>query len=1002
MKKYVCLFTVVFVFIIGNFNISASVNDLNKCSAYSKTAVQYLSNSKIVSGDSAGNFNPKKKVTRAEFVTMLVNTLGIDASKFEQGYTNNFIDVPETHWAKKYILAAQQYKLVSGVSQDKFNPDGEITREQMATILSQTIVSPENQSIYAIHCIVNGLKDKNYVSNWAKNGVEILMASKMMEGTAIGIFNPKGYTTKEQAAVVLYKYLETKEQINKNLYLYKRNLKPTTGDYFTLGSSNQELGKVMGKNTGNEMSLVNTEIRITSIEDGGIKARVTTVPPYYINDVSFGESEVYLIGAKVIGWVNAGNLKVNTGIPQTNIRFKFGSSKEELFESMGTPKELLMVRNHVYATFKEGLVELENNKVISWVESIKGGLRLGGGTINPNSPGFYYDSSFDEVVKAMGMPPMLFKDDNQIVLQYGKSFVYLYENMKVKHWTNKGELKLGTLSKDGNTPPFSFGATRGEVIKAMGMPDSISNQDTELRWGGVIWSYGNSKIHFSTDFLVDGWLNNGNLKLPEVASQNTPVKIGMTKQEVMDIYGSPDFASPYFRTIKYGNSTLNFFNNGKLSEIINTDRNIKISPNDYSTNQEFTIGTSLDEVLSSMGDPNKMDEDFQEIRLYYGNSEVCFIDNKLVGYTNIDNNLRINLGNARPNSYFNMYSTLEQLTDAMGTPDSYNKNSFGQFELKYDKSLVVLNSNKIITSWKNESNNLCLDKSISSDSKITFGTLLEEALKIMGAPDDFGDVGWIGDYGESYSYKMKYGESLLLVGRGDDGEMAVLGWVNSGELKLANSFVPTEKQSIRLGDSMEKVISLKGLPNILSRKMVFPSYLYSYTLAYDKTKIVIDDNGKVSEIYNGNNDILMFDDSPKLPQTSTVDFNVTRQEMRDALGDPIYITNYAWEFSNGLKVRFNDQGKISHFDNNKGSISMGERKPGESNIGIGSTLDEVVKAYGSPERYTTYNASGVKLLLVFNAYGDDKFIYQGKEYGRMDIDIDYENNVKYIQAINLK
>jgi outer membrane protein assembly factor BamE (lipoprotein component of BamABCDE complex) len=987
---------------MGNFSISASVNDLNKCSAYSKIAVQYLSNSKIINGDSAGNFNPKKEVTRAEFVTMLVNILGIDTSKFEQGYANNFKDVSENHWAKKYILAAQQYKLVSGVSQDNFNPDGKVTREQMATILSQTIVSPENQSLYAVHRIVNGLIDKSNISNWAKNGVEIVMASKMMEGTAPGFFSPKSYATKEQAAVVLYKYLETKQLIDKNLYLYQRNLKPSAGNYFTLGSSHQELDKVMGKNTGNQNILVDTEIRVTGTEDGGIKTQVTTVPKYYVNIVSFGKSEVYLIGAKVIGWMNAGNLKVNTGIPQTNIRFKYGSSKEELFESMGTPKELLMVRNKVYATYKEGFIELENNKVISWVENNKGGLRLDVGAINPNSSGFYYDSSFEEVVKAMGAPPMLFKDDNQIVLQYGKSFVYLYENMKVKHWTNKGELKLGTMSKDENAPPFSFGATRGEVIKAMGLPDSISDQDTELRWGGVIWSYGNSRIHFSTDFLVDGWLNKGNLKLPVIASRNMPVKIGMTKQEVMDAYGPPDFASPYFYTIKYGNSTLNFFNNATLSEIINTDKNIRISQYDNSTNQDFTIDTSLDEVLASMGHPDKMDKYFKWIRLYYGNSELCFIDNKLVGYTNKDNNLRVNLGSAEPNSYFSMYSTLDQLTDAMGTPDSYNINAFGELELMYDKSLVVLNSNKIITSWNNESNNLRLDKSVSSENKITFGTPLEEALKIMGAPDNFGDVGWIGDYGESYSYKMKYGKSLLLAGRGEDGKMSVLGWVNAGELKLAYDFMPQEKQSIRLGNSMDKVISLKGLPNILSRKMVFPSYLYSYTLVYDKTRIVVDDNGKVSEIYNGNNDILLFDDSPKLPLTSTVDFNATRQEIRNTLGDPIYVANHVWEFSNGLRVNFNDQGKISSFDNNKGSISMGERQSEEYDIGIGSTLEEVIKAYGSPECYITYDASGVKLILIFNAYGDDKFIYQGKAYGRIDIDIDYENKVKYINALSAK
>lgn len=986
MKRYICLFAVIIAFIMGNLNINASagVNDLDKCSAYSKTAVQYLYNNKIVKGDNAGNFNPRKQVTRAEFVTMLVNTLGIDADKFEEGYTNNFKDVSENHWAKKYILAAQQYKLVSGVSQDSFKPDGEITREQMATILSQTLVSSENQSLYAGHRVVNGLKDKVSISNWAKNGVEISVASKIMEGTASGIFSPRAYTTREQAAVVLYKYLEAKELLGRNLYLYQRNLKPAAGNYFTVESSSQELNEVMGKNTGNKKTLIDTEIRVTNTESYGIKAQVITVPPYYVNTVSFGKSEVYLIGSKVIGWVNEGNLKVNTGIPQTGIKFKYGSSKEELFEAMGTPKELFMVRNKVYATYNEGFIELENNKVISWVESIKGGLRLDVGAIDPKSSGFYYDSSFEEVVKSMGAPPMLFKDDNQIVLQYGKSFVYLYENMKVKHWLNKGELKLGTMSKDENAPPFSVGTTRGGVIKAMGLPDSISDQDTELHWGGVIWYYGNSKVHFSTDFLVDGWLNKGNLKLPVTASKNTPVKIGMTKQEVMDAYGTPDFVSPYFYTIKYGNSTLNFFNNGKLSEVINADKNIKISQYDHSTNQDFAMDASLDEVLASMGHPDKMDEYFQWIRLYYGNSELCFTSNKLVGYTNIDDNLKVNLGGASPNSYFTLYSTLDQLTAAMGTPDSYNINAFRELELMYDKSLVVLNSNKVITGWNNESNNLKLDRSTSSENKITLDTPLEEALKIMGAPDSCG------------SSKMKYGNSLLLIGSGEDGNMAVLGWENAGELKLASGVVPQEKQSIRLGDSIDKVINFKGLPNILSR--AFSSYLSSYTLVYDKTRIVADGTGKVSEIYNGNNDILLFDDSPKLPQTNTVDFNSTQQEIRDSLGDPIYIANHVWEFSNGLKINFNENGKITSFDNNKGTISMGTRQSGEYDIGIGSTLEEVIKAYGSPECYTTYDASGIKLLLVFYAYGDDKFIYQGKAYGRIDIDIDYENKVKYIST----
>ncbi|HEY5585306.1 MAG TPA: S-layer homology domain-containing protein [Ruminiclostridium sp.] len=1004
MKKYILLFISFFVFLIGNSNVYASVNDLNKCSEYAKTAVQSLSNNNIIKGDTKGNFNPKKELTRAEFVTMLVKTLGdIDTSKFEQGYNDIFKDVSDKHWAKKYIIAAQQYKLVSGISQNTFNPEGKITREQMANIFSQIIVPSDKQKPYDGHRIVNQLKDEISLSNWAKNGVEITMSAKIMEGLAPGIFSPKSYVTKEQAAVVLFKYLGTKQWFSKYQYLYNRNLEPKEGNYFTLGSSQQDMFKVMGKASGSQSIPVDTEIRVTATVNGGVKVTVTGIPTYYLSIISFGDSEVYLNGTTVVGWKNSGNLRADTGIPKTNILFKYGSSKEELFESMGTPKELIMVRNKVYATFKEGFIELENNKVTAWVENVKGGLRIGHGTIDPNSKGFNYDSSLEEVVKAMGIPSLLVKDAGEIVLQYGESFVYLYENLKVKDWVNKGELKIGTLQKDENAPPFTFGSTRGDVIRAMGLPVSISNQyDSEFGWNGLIWSYGSSKIHFNDDFLVDGWSNKGNLKLPVAVSQNKiPVRIGTSKKEILDAYGTPSYT--YYYVIKYGNTALTFNLENKLAEIIIGDNNIKISQYYNHTNADFTIGASLDEVLQSMGDPDKMDDYYRKVRLYYGNSELCFFDNKLIGYTNKDSNLRINMGESKPGKYFNMFSTLNQLVDAMGTPDSFNKNEFGRYEVFYDKSKLILDGNNAVTTWKNTSNNLLLDKSVVEGSKITFGTPIAEVLKNMGAPDDFGGVSYTDDYGACYNFIMKYGESSIFAGPGQNGEFEVLGWINEGDMVLDTSPPAAGKQAIRLGDTREKVLSLKGLPKILYRKVIYPSYLYNYIFEYGKTNIEFDEYNKVSSIYNGNNDILLFDDSPKLPSGRTVDLNATKQEIRDVLGDPTGIDRYnVWQYTDGLKIIFNDQGKIDTFYGNKDSISLGIRHEGASEINVGSTLEDLVEAYGTPESYINYNASGIKLILMYIAPGEEKIIYKGKAYGRLDIDINDENKVRSISLISTK
>ena len=91
----------------------------------------------IMVGYTDGKLHLENNITRAEFVTMIVRTLGYD---YLIGSTQNkFTDVPETHWAKDYIAIAHALGLVDGVGNNKFNPDANVTIVEAETVLLRVL-----------------------------------------------------------------------------------------------------------------------------------------------------------------------------------------------------------------------------------------------------------------------------------------------------------------------------------------------------------------------------------------------------------------------------------------------------------------------------------------------------------------------------------------------------------------------------------------------------------------------------------------------------------------------------------------------------------------------------------------------------------------------------------------------------------------------------------------------------------------------------------------------
>ena len=115
--------------------LAASFPDVDESVGYAD-AVDYLSDVGIMVGDDLGNFNPDKPVTRAEMATIICRMSG---ETDDLKVSNNFLDVPTSHWANKYISKAVELGVVNGYGGGKFGPSDFVTYEQAITMLIRSV-----------------------------------------------------------------------------------------------------------------------------------------------------------------------------------------------------------------------------------------------------------------------------------------------------------------------------------------------------------------------------------------------------------------------------------------------------------------------------------------------------------------------------------------------------------------------------------------------------------------------------------------------------------------------------------------------------------------------------------------------------------------------------------------------------------------------------------------------------------------------------------------------
>ena len=164
----------------------------------------------IINGKENKKFYPSDNTTRAEFLKMLVLSLGIKTDGGEIA----FYDVSTSDWFYPYIKTGFTNGIIKGTGDNLFGPNDYITRQDAATVIYKAMTLKSYISLSQVN--PSEISDYNSISDYAKNAVLMLKSYGVISGYSDGTFKPKQRITRAECAVLLSNIINLEKVIDAN------------------------------------------------------------------------------------------------------------------------------------------------------------------------------------------------------------------------------------------------------------------------------------------------------------------------------------------------------------------------------------------------------------------------------------------------------------------------------------------------------------------------------------------------------------------------------------------------------------------------------------------------------------------------------------------------------------------------------------------------------------------------------------------------------------------
>lgn len=164
-------------------------------------SVKYVSENKIIKGTTNYTYNPNGKLTRGQLATILWRMAGMPYAKNGK----NFPDVKSSDYYYEAVKWASANKVVNGYSNGTFGANNDITREQLAVML-QNYARYKKKSVTK-KADISKYKDVSGVSSYAKDAVAWAIKNRIISGKENGTrIAPQGKATRAEVAAMIESY----------------------------------------------------------------------------------------------------------------------------------------------------------------------------------------------------------------------------------------------------------------------------------------------------------------------------------------------------------------------------------------------------------------------------------------------------------------------------------------------------------------------------------------------------------------------------------------------------------------------------------------------------------------------------------------------------------------------------------------------------------------------------------------------------------------------------
>jgi Mg-chelatase subunit ChlD len=160
----------------------------------------------------------QKNITREEFCELIVRLYTALTGVIPDVVNNNFTDTDNEDISRAYGIG-----VVYGMSNERFAPNNNITRQEICTMIVRCIeksISDVDVNIYSSYDeIADEYIDLEQVSEWAQPSIFYALDNGIMKGIGTSFdkkIDPLNSTTREQAVLLAYRVYENKESLVKN------------------------------------------------------------------------------------------------------------------------------------------------------------------------------------------------------------------------------------------------------------------------------------------------------------------------------------------------------------------------------------------------------------------------------------------------------------------------------------------------------------------------------------------------------------------------------------------------------------------------------------------------------------------------------------------------------------------------------------------------------------------------------------------------------------------